>query len=136
MTINPPNFILPNITVLTGVVETDNLRRNFTFNLRIKIPNIKVEVPKYTMLAAFVPVPRYFADDFELVFAEDLFPEEIVQEEIQASKDAITKRHTTEMEMPHTVGRDYYVGRDVYGNYFSDHQKPSSNRKETLGEDV
>ena len=35
MTINPPNYIIPNITVMTGVVETDNLRRNFTFNLKI-----------------------------------------------------------------------------------------------------
>ena len=68
MTINPPNYIIPNITVMTGVIETDNLRRNFTFNLKIQMPNIRVTVPAGTPLAGFIPIPRYFADNFELKY--------------------------------------------------------------------
>ena len=76
MTFNPPNFTLPNVTVMTGVVETDNLRRNFTFNLKLQMPNIQVTFPAGTPLAAFIPIPRYFGDDFELKFATDLFSAE------------------------------------------------------------
>ena len=65
MTINPPNFIIPNITVMAGVIETDNLRRNFTFNLKIQIPNLEVFIPKGTPLAAFIPIPRYYCDSFD-----------------------------------------------------------------------
>jgi hypothetical protein len=66
MTINPPNYVIPNITVMTGVVETDNLRRDFTFNLKIQIPNIEVHITKGSPIAAFIPIPRYYADSFEL----------------------------------------------------------------------
>ena len=72
ITINPPNFIIPNITVMTGVVEADNIRRNFTFNLKVQMPNIKVTVPVGTPLAAVLPIPRYFADSFELKNDEDI----------------------------------------------------------------
>ena len=78
MTINPPNFVIPNITVMTGVVETDNLRRNFTFNLKVQIPNIEVVIPAGYPLAAIIPVPRYFCDSFELKLDSDVFPKNII----------------------------------------------------------
>jgi hypothetical protein len=124
MTINPPNFIIPNITVMTGVVETDNLRRGFGFNLKIQIPNIKVFIPAGTPLAAFIPVPRYFTDSFELKFAEDIFSEEIINEEIQALRDVNIFRDFVEPTLPNGSGRQYFRGEDVYGNKFPDHQKP------------
>jgi hypothetical protein len=124
MTINPPNFIIPNITVMTGVVETDNLRRGFAFNLKIQIPNIKVFIPAGTPLAAFIPVPRYFTDSFELKFAEDIFSEEIINEEIQALRDVNIFRDFVEPTLPSGSGRQYFRGEDVYGNKFPDHQKP------------
>ena len=34
MTINPPNYWIDGIQHMTGVIETDNLRRDFTFNLK------------------------------------------------------------------------------------------------------
>lgn len=123
MTINPPNFIIPNITVMTGVVETDNLRRNFTFNLKIQIPNIKVDVPVGAPLAAFIPIPRYYADSFELKHAEDIFSKELIDEESQANKDANAYREKIEPTLPNKVGRQYFQGKDVYNNKFPDHQK-------------
>lgn len=124
MTINPPNVVLPNITVMTGVVEADNIRRNFTFNLKIQIPDVEVFIPKETPLAAFIPIPRYYGDGFDLKFAEDIFSEDVINEEMQAGLDADIKRTEVEVANKNKVGRDYFLGRDVYQQYFKDHQKP------------
>jgi hypothetical protein len=124
MTITPPNYVVPNITVMTGVVETDNLRRNFTFNLKVQMPDIEITIPAGTPLAAFIPIPRYFADEFELKFAEDIFDEDLVVEEMQAEYDAGIHRKEVEKTLPNKVGRIYFMGKDIYGNDFQDHQKP------------
>lgn len=124
MTINPPNYVIPNITPMTGVVETDNLRRDFTFNLKIQIPNIRVEVPKGAAIAAFIPIPRYYSDQFNLKFAEDIFTEEQIEEEKQARFDFLKHRKEIEPSLPNKVGRFYLKGEDVYGNKFLDHQNP------------
>jgi hypothetical protein len=124
MTINPPNTILHNITVMTGVVEADNLRRNFTFNLKIQIPNIEVFIPKGTPLAGFIPIPRYYGDGFNTMFADEIFDEDVVNEELQASTDSGIQREEIELKNKNQVGRDYFLGRDPYNQYFKDHQKP------------
>jgi hypothetical protein len=124
MTINPPNYIIPNITVMSGVIETDNLRQNFTFNLKIQIPNIRVIIPIGTPLAAFIPIPRYYADKFELKNAKDIFDQTTVDEEIQAGIDTGQYRDKIEPTLKNGVGRNYMLGKDVYGNAFKDHQKP------------
>ena len=122
MTINPPNVLIPNVTVMTGVVETDNLRRTFTFNLKIQIPNIKVHFPAGVPFAGFIPIPRYFADQFELKDATEIFPQDVILEEQKATTDAIQHRFDVEYKSPKGVGRHYLNGRDVYGNKFQDHQ--------------
>ena len=124
ITMNPPNYVIPNVTVMTGVIETDNLRRFFTFNLKIQIPNIRVNIPAGYPLAAFMPIPRYYCDKFNLDFAENLFNKELVDEEIKAEKDAGDHRHNVEPTLKHGVGKHYMQGKDVYGNIFKDHQKP------------
>jgi hypothetical protein len=124
MTINPPNFVIPNITVMTGVIETDHLRRNFTFNLKIQMPNIQVHIPAGTPLAAFMPIPRYYSDSFDLVSAEKIFDDDTIIEEFQAMDDANTYRSEIESTLPLRAGRHYFRGEDVYGNTFPDHQKP------------
>ena len=123
MTINPPNYIIPNLTVMTGVVECDNVRRDFTFNMRVQIPGINVQITKGTPIAAFIPIPRYYADSFELKHADEVFDEQTISEEINARTDANTYRSVVEGTMPGRVGKDYLMGRDVYGNKFTDHQK-------------
>lgn len=124
MTINPPNHVVPNITVMTGVVEADNLRRNFTFNLKVQIPNIQVHIPAGTPLAAFIPIPRYYSDSFELEYAKNIFDEDVINEELKAADDADIYRLTIEPTLPIKAGRHYFRGEDVYGNKFPDHQKP------------
>jgi hypothetical protein len=124
MTINPPNMILPNITVMTGVVETDNLRRNFTFNLKIQMPGIRVKVPAGTPIAGFIPVPRYFCDSFDIKFAEEIFENNIINEELEASRQAGLYRERVEPVLKNNVSKHYFLGQDVYGNKFKDHQRP------------
>ena len=124
MTMNPPNYIIPNITVMTGVVETDNINRNFTFNLKIQIPGIMVNIPAGTPLAAFIPIPRYYSDSFELKYAEDIFNEEEINEELQIAADSDIQREYIDYNLKDGVSKNYFKGEDVYGNKFPDHQKP------------
>ena len=124
MTVNPPNYVIPNVTVMTGVVETDNLRRSFTFNLKIQIPNIEVFLPAGTPLAGFIPIPRNYADSFELKYADEIFNENLINEELNANIDTATYREEVEKDLKHKVGRQYLLGKDVYGNKFKDHQTP------------
>lgn len=39
MTIQTPNYFIPGLSAMTGVIETDNIRRDFTFNLKITEPS-------------------------------------------------------------------------------------------------
>jgi hypothetical protein len=124
ITMNPPNYVIPNVTVMTGVVETDNLRRNFTFNLKIQMPNIRTHIPAGYPLAAFMPIPRYYCDEFNLDFAKNIFSKEIVNEENEANKASDVYREEVEINLKGRVGKHYMQGKDVYGNVFKDHQKP------------
>ncbi len=124
MTINPPNFVIPNITVMTGVVETDNLRRNFTFNLKVQMPGIRVNVPAGTPLSGFIPIPRYYADKFELRFADEIFNKEAIEEEISADNQASLYRERVDPMLKNNVSKHYFLGQDVFGNQFKDHQNP------------
>lgn len=129
MTLNPPNYIIPNVTALTGVVETDNLRQEFTFNLKLQIPNVTVRIPKGFPVGAVIPIPRYYADGFELVNGSELFSPEVFAEETQAKKDHKDLRISQNEKvfadgMGYETKALYMRGVDVYGNKFSDHQKP------------
>ena len=123
VTINPPNYVVPNITVMTGVIESDNLRRGFSFNLKVEQPGITTKIKKGTPIAAFIPVPRYFSDQFEIKNAEDVFSEDVIVEELNAAADANIHRDVMEEILPDNVGKLYKDGIDVYGNQFPDHQK-------------
>lgn len=124
MTINPPNYIIPNITAMTGVIETDNIRRNFTFNLKIQMPQIRVFIKKDTPIAAFIPIPRYFADSFVLKNAEDIFDKDLIREERSSFMKSSYKRVEAQQNNKFGLDRDYYSGKDAEGNIFKDHQKP------------
>jgi hypothetical protein len=125
MTINPPNYPIPNVTVMTGVVEADNLRKDFTLNLKIQAPSVQTFIEKGMPIAGILPIPRGFVEKFELVDAEDIFSEKVFLEEYQARIDAGTKRTEIELKTEERVGKDYFKGRDVYGNKFPDHQGPT-----------
>jgi hypothetical protein len=122
MTINPPNTILPNVTAMTGVVETDNLSYPFSFNLKLQMPGLMTEIRAGTPIAAFIPIPRYFADKFSLVNALDIFPKDVVladsTEAENRSKDRDARKGTTS-----PFDKKYLTGVDFYGNAYDNHQK-------------
>jgi hypothetical protein len=128
MTINPPNYILPNITVMNGVIETDNIRGPFTFNIKLQIPGITTTLKKGMPISGIIPIPRYFADGFTLKDASDIFTQEELDEENKASSDHSDLRFDTNVGAKETgiykTDRLYMRGMDIYGNKFPDHQPP------------
>lgn len=123
ITINPPNFYIDGIQHMTGVIETDNLRRDFTFNLKITRLNEWVNISKGTPIGCVLPYPRHFIDKFEFKNALDVItPEEIATEQ-QVMRDFGKERAEVDMFKQNKVGRRYHNGEDVYGNKFREHQK-------------
>jgi hypothetical protein len=123
MTITPPNMPQHGIHHMTGVVETDNLRRDFTFNIKLTEPGARVSFKKGDPIGAFIPIQRYYVDDFNLVDAATIFTEEDIAEEWAVGTDFAIARQTVDMAKPHQAGRLYFKGEDSRGNKFPDHQK-------------
>lgn len=123
MTIQPPNMFVPTCVAMTGVIETDQIRRDFTFNLKMTLPNHKIEVRKGDPLGAFIPIPRNFVEKFKVIPATDVFPAEIVQNDIQESAVLSTERQTVDLKKPHQSGRRYFSGTHTDGTKYPDHQK-------------
>jgi len=123
MTMNPPNYYIDGLINMNGVIETDNLKRDFTFNIRLTRPNHKVRVNKGDIISGFIPIPRYFVDGFNIVSGREVASEEYIEHIMQAQKDFNIERQGPDREKPGTNGRRYFNGEDVYGCPYLDHQK-------------
>lgn len=123
MTIQPPNLFIPGCFSLSGVIECDNLRRDFTFNFKITVPNIKIDIKKGDPLGAFIPIPRYFIDQFDVENVYDYFDEDIVNNDIDESWKLSTERITVDIEKPHNRGKRYFGGIHTDGTKYPDHQR-------------
>lgn len=124
MTVQPPNLFIDGLQNLTGVIETDNLRRDFTFNLKLTRPDFTVRINVGDVLSAFIPYPRGFIDDYELIDACSILDDESLKAEQRAAKDAGEERAKEDPQKPRGIGRRYHEGEDVYGNKFRHaHQK-------------
>jgi hypothetical protein len=124
ITIAPPNFPLPGLSPMTGVVESDNLRFSFTLNIKIDLPNTVIEIEPNYPLVGLLPIPRYFCDSFELKNAYDIFDKNVVDEEIKVVDEHGKKRHIQNNQTIKKSDKLYYLGKDVRGNKFKDHQLP------------
>jgi hypothetical protein len=123
MTIQPPNMFIPGCVAMTGVVETDQIRRDFTFNLKITIPNYTIKINKGDIIGAFIPIPRYFVDKFELALVGDIFDEELHLNEAKEARVLGEERSTTDKEKNHMAGRRYFKGLHSDDTRYPDHQK-------------
>lgn len=123
MTINPPNHWIDGVQHMTGVVETDNLRRDFTFNLKLTRPGHKVRINKGDLIGCVLPIPRYYPDSFSIKQADELFTQEQIDEENLMGLKFGHERVTEDRDKPHGNGRRYYNGEDADGNKFACHQK-------------
>lgn len=122
MTINPPNFFIDGVQHMTGVIETDNLRRDFTFNLKLTCPGKTVRVEAGTPIGCVLPIPRYFVDGFGLTPASELFPEPLIELERQLGREFADERRGPDRHKKRTNGHRYFNGEDVRGLAFADHQ--------------
>ena len=129
MTIQPPNMFIPTCVAMTGVIETDQIRRDFTFNLKMTLPNHKIEVRKGDPLGAFIPIQRNFVENFKVTPATDVFNVDIVKNDIEESSKLSIERTTVDIPRPHMSGRRYFNGEHTDGNKYPDHQKRVSPAK-------
>ena len=117
MTIQPPNFFIDGIAAMTSVIESDNLRSSFSFNIKVTRPLTKINIKKGDMLAAFIPVKRYFIDSFELIDGLDTLDEPTLELEWASA-------NKTKSEMSDGKEHDrYYNGIFPNNLPFPDHQK-------------
>lgn len=123
MTIQPPNFFIPGCVALTGVVECDNIRRDFTFNFKMTIPDITIGIRKGDPIGAFIPIPRYFVDKFNVEDVYEYFDEEVVLRDILESAKLSIERTTVDVEKPHKSGRRYFNGIHMDESTYLNHQK-------------
>ena len=127
MTISPPNFPVPGLSPMTGVVESDNIRFSFTLNIKIDFSNTKITILPNTPLVGLIPIPRYFCDSFKLKNAYDIFDKDVVEQEINTvNEQAIQRKNQNKNNLGSQ--RLYYSGKDVKGNKFKDHQLPKKNK--------
>lgn len=123
MTIQPPNMFVPGCVAMTGVIETDQIRRDFTFNLKITIPNVPIKVRVGDPIGAFIPIPRRFVDNFKLGLISDIFDRDIHENEIAESQALSLERTTVDTAKTHQSGRRYFNGVHTDGTKYTDHQK-------------
>lgn len=123
MTIQPPNMFLPGCVALTGVIETDQIRRDFTFNIKITVPNMVIKVNKGDALGAFITVPRYYVDSFDIDLVTNHFSEEIYDNELRDAQEFGRQRQGEDKEKAHQSGRKYFNGIHAEGELYLDHQK-------------
>lgn len=133
LVMDPPNYFNFNISNLFAVVEADNLRRDFTFNLKITQPNMPVQINRGDIISAILPIPRFFVDNFDMVLADNIFSQEQIQEERDQGKKFSALREGADKEKPQHVGKLYWKGVDADGNTFPNkHQKTIKKSKKTL----
>lgn len=113
----PPNYFVHGMSWMDAVVETDNLRRDFTFNIRITRPQMDIYIAKGTPLGCFLPYPRFFLDKYELAPLTD---EVELQNAIQTAQNYAIERDQYDGEKPRLR---YMEGRDIYDTFYDQHQK-------------
>jgi hypothetical protein len=123
MTFQPPNHFIPGLISMTAVIETDNLRRDFTFNLKITEPNKDIYIKKGDILSAFMPIPRYFIDKFAFEPASNIFSQETIEKERNETVIFNQQRLGEDMSKPHESGRKYFHGLHSDSSPYPDHQK-------------
>lgn len=127
MTIAPPNFPLPGLSPMTGVIESDNLRFTFTLNIKLDFFNTEFLIKKDTPLIGIIPIPRYFCDSFNLKNAYEIFDKTVVDEEIDTVNKHGERRKFSKQNYQNP-DKIYYSGKDIKNNVFGDHQLPKKNK--------
>jgi hypothetical protein len=127
MTIAAPNYPLPGISPMSGVVETDNLSFSFTLNFKVDIPNVLIKVEKNYPIMGIIPIPRNYCDSFKLLNAYNILNEKDIEEQRQIANEQTISR---EKQNKYKLNPDarYYKGIDIRNNKFNNHQLPKGKK--------
>jgi hypothetical protein len=123
MTIAPPNYPLPGISPMSGVIEADNLSFTFTLNFKIDLQNTVIKIEKNYPLMGIIPIPRYYCDSFKLVNAYDILDKDEIEEQRQIWQEQALYREK-QIKSNAKSKALYYKGKDIRNNKFKDHQLP------------
>jgi hypothetical protein len=123
MTLQPPNHFIDGISSMTGVVETDNIRRDFTFNLKVTRPNTCITVNIGDPLSAFIPIQRGTVEKYGLKDIRDIFSIEQHTLEVAESNQMGFERANIDPPKFHAIGRRYFKGEHSNGDKYKNHQK-------------
>ena len=120
---NPPNIMIDGLQNMTAVVETDNLLRDFTFNLRLTRRDYTVRVNKGDIISGMMPVPRYFVDSFDVKLGKDAMSRFYYQHIYEMNQEFARERIEDDQSKKNGNGRRYFNGEDAFGCPFHDHQR-------------
>ncbi len=126
MTIQPPNAYIHGLVAMTGVVETDNIRRDFTLNLRITTPGIVVSVRKGDFLSGLVPIRRHETEGYALRLASEVVGASALAGEREEARSLSTERQVRDYLPAYGrpgPGRRYARGEHTTGEMYVDHQR-------------
>jgi hypothetical protein len=124
----PPNHYVDGLHFMNGVVEADNLRRSFTFNIRVTTPNKVIKIKKGEWLSGFITVPRFYVENFDLVPAKKLFSQELLENEKYHVDGLHWERRTHQRDggdigRVNDSGRRYFKGLHLNQKPYRNHQK-------------
>lgn len=129
VTSNAPNTFIDGIFNMTGVIEGDNLQRDFTFNLRITRPNYRIRIEKGDIISGLYVTPRRFVSDYTTVLGNRVFGEDYYNHMLDVSKEFGRQREEDDVEKPAGAGRKYWKGQYADGCPF--HNSHMTNVKKT-----
>ena len=126
MTIQPPNAFIHGLVAMTGVVETDNIRRDFTLNLRLTAPGMVVSVRKGDFLCGLLPIRRHETEGYGIRLASDVVGADALAGDRAESARLYVER-TVRDYLPDYgrpgPGRRYARGEHTTGEMYLDHQR-------------
>jgi hypothetical protein len=113
----PPNYPMRGLSWMNAVVETDNLRRDFTFNIKVTEADTDIYIAAGTPLGCLLPYPRYFLDDYNMAELQE-------SSELKKAQKTMGYFATERGEYDNNNPRHRYMeGIDIYGLEFEEHQK-------------
>lgn len=112
----PPNFPMHGLHFMSAVIETDNLRRDFAFNIKVTEPGIDVFIPKGSPIGCFLPYPRHMIDKYSIGRHEE---GDVLNTERKTMNEFGRIRNSAN-GAPDML---YMRGMDAYENKFDDHQR-------------
>lgn len=129
-----PNNFIPGIVAVSALIETDNLGRDWVFNLKVTVPNIDIQIKKGDPLIMLMPVQRFYPDSFNIKNAYEIFDQEVIlntlNEAVELSKEIKPLMeigggplNIKDSDKSKALNGLYSLGKGAWGRKYFNHQK-------------